>query len=84
MHKDEKQLIGWIAAWMFLIWQTAKIGGGIGLTLFICGTVLMLMYAYVDHKLEMARKHERRKVIDGAQRIEKAYQAQEEKNDVQM
>jgi uncharacterized protein involved in cysteine biosynthesis len=84
MHKDEKQLIGWIAAWMFLLWQTAKIGGGIGLTLFICGTALMLMYAYVDYKLEQARKHERKKVIDGAARIEKAYQAQEEKDDVQM
>jgi hypothetical protein len=84
MHKDEKQLIGWIAAWMFLLWHTAKIGGGIGLTLFISGTALMLMYAYVDHKLEQARKHERKKVIDGAARIEKAYQAQEDKDDVQM
>lgn len=84
MDRDTKQLIGWMSAWMVLMWQTAKIGGGIGLTLFISGTALMLMYAYIDHKLEQARKHERKKVIDGAARIEKAYQAQEEKNDVQM
>lgn len=77
MDRDTKQLIGWTAAWMFLLWQTAKIGGGIGLTLFASGTALMLMYAYIDHKLEQAQKQARKRIAPYSAKLNEAYKNKE-------
>lgn len=84
MDKETKQLLMWFGTWILMMWLCSLAGGTIGLILFAAGTALMLMYAWADYKLEQARKSERKKVIEGAERIEKAYQAQEEKNNVQM
>ena len=73
MNRDEKQFLAFYGYWMALMLLTGKIGGGIGLTLFICGTALMLLYAWADHRQEQLIKEQRRKVKEGAQRIEKAY-----------
>ena len=80
MDKDTKQLLLWLASWALMTWATVKVGGEIGLVLWIAGTVLMLMWAYLDYKIEQLIKERRRKVIDGAERISKAYQAQEAKD----
>ena len=82
MYKDEKQLIRWFAVWFVMLWLCSMAGGEIGLILFITGTALMLMYAYMDYRLEQARKNERKKVSEGVEKIEKAYQR--EAHDVEM
>ena len=73
MDKDTKQILIWLAVWTVLTWICAQVGEGIGLTLWITGTALMLMYAWADYRIEQARKRERRKVREGAERIERAY-----------
>ena len=83
MDKHTKQLVRWLAAWMILLISSFNIkDANIGWILLVTGTALMLMYAWADYKLEQARKQERRKVIEGAKRIEKAYQT--EAHDVEM
>lgn len=75
MDKNTKQAVIWLTAWMILLISSMSIKEAIiGWMLLILGTALMLMYAWADDKLEKARKNERKKVIDGARRIEKAYQ----------
>ena len=82
MDKHTRQLIKWFMVWMLLQIICFKIEGAIGGVLLVTGTALMLMYAWAEYKLEQARKQERRKVIECARRIKKAYQT--EAHDVEM
>ena len=80
MDKNTKQLVIWVIVWMLLLTACFKIkNANIGWMLLVLGTALMLMYAWTDYKLEQARKQERKKVIEGASRIEKAYQTEDKR-----
>lgn len=77
--KDEMQLTIFVGAWTALMALCFNIGGAIGLIILGLGSIIMGMYAYFQYKDEQATKRERRKVIEGAQRIVKAYRKYEDR-----
>lgn len=75
---DEVRAMSAIVLQLTILWYTAeRIGGGIGLLVYVLATALQGMYIYYEDQREQARKRERRKIKKFAEGIQSAYEKYE-------
>ena len=75
--KDEGEFVIAFIIEMLIMEKSADIGGGPGWLVYLLANALLIMFCIYQHRREQDHKRERRKVIEAAEHIRRAYELKE-------